>query len=71
MRAAVLSDYNQPLVIEDIDEGPLGPRDVRVRIDASGVCHSDLTVQSGGVPMPTPVILGHEGSGSCSRPVLR
>jgi S-(hydroxymethyl)glutathione dehydrogenase/alcohol dehydrogenase len=35
-----------------------------VQIDASGVCHSDLTVQNGGVPMPVPLILGHEGSGT-------
>ncbi|HEV3227536.1 MAG TPA: alcohol dehydrogenase catalytic domain-containing protein, partial [Acidimicrobiales bacterium] len=64
MRAAVLSAYNEPLVIEELEDPPLGPRDVRVQIDASGVCHSDLTVQKGGVPMPTPIVLGHEGSGT-------
>jgi len=35
-----------------------------VQIDASGVCHSDITVASGGVPMPVPIILGHEGAGT-------
>jgi S-(hydroxymethyl)glutathione dehydrogenase / alcohol dehydrogenase len=64
MRAAVLSEYGKPLEIEELDEPPLGPRDVRVQIDASGVCHSDLTVQTGGVPMPVPIILGHEGAGT-------
>ena len=64
MRAAVLTEYNQPLVIEELEDPPLGPRDVRVQIDASGVCHSDLTVQTGGVPMPVPIILGHEGAGT-------
>ncbi len=64
MRAAVLNGYNEPLVIEELREPPLGPRDVRVQIDASGVCHSDLTVQTGGVPMPVPLILGHEGAGT-------
>ncbi len=64
MRAAVLTEYNKPLVIEDLEDPPLGPRDVRVQIDASGVCHSDLTVQNGGVPMPVPIILGHEGAGT-------
>jgi S-(hydroxymethyl)glutathione dehydrogenase/alcohol dehydrogenase len=64
MRAAVLTEYNQPLVIEELEDPPLGPRDVRVQIDASGVCHSDLTVQNGGVPMPVPIILGHEGAGT-------
>ena len=64
MRAAVLNEYNKPLVIEELDDPPLGPNDVRVQIDASGVCHSDLTVQKGGVPMPVPIVLGHEGSGT-------
>src|SRR4051794_31855073 len=64
MRAAVLNGYNEPLVIEELSEPALGPRDVRVQIDASGVCHSDLTVQRGGVPMPVPLILGHEGAGT-------
>jgi len=64
MRAAVLTEYNKPLVIEELEDPPLGPRDVRVQIDASGVCHSDLTVQNGGVPMPVPIILGHEGAGT-------
>ncbi|HEX2383695.1 MAG TPA: Zn-dependent alcohol dehydrogenase [Acidimicrobiales bacterium] len=64
MRAAVLNGYNEPLVIEELREPELGPRDVRVQIDASGVCHSDLTVQRGGVPMPVPLILGHEGAGT-------
>jgi S-(hydroxymethyl)glutathione dehydrogenase/alcohol dehydrogenase len=64
MRAAILNAYNEPLVVEELDDPPLGPRDVRVQIDASGVCHSDLTVQKGGVPMPVPIILGHEGAGT-------
>ncbi len=64
MRAAVLSEYNQPLEIEELSEPALGAHDVRVHIDASGVCHSDLTVQTGGVPMPPPIILGHEGCGT-------
>ena len=64
MRAAVLNEYNKPLEIEELQDPPLGPNDVRVQIDASGVCHSDLTVQKGKVPMPTPIVLGHEGSGT-------
>ena len=64
MRAAVLNAYNEELVIEDLSAPNLAPNEVRVRIDASGVCHSDLTVQKGGVPMPPPLILGHEGSGT-------
>ncbi len=64
MRAAILSDYNQPLVIEDIATSPVGPHDVVVRIEASGVCHSDLTVADGSYPWPVPAIMGHEGAGT-------
>lgn len=55
---------NDALAIETIVPAPLGPHDVRVRIDASGVCHSDLSIATGSVPMPPPVILGHEGAGT-------
>jgi S-(hydroxymethyl)glutathione dehydrogenase/alcohol dehydrogenase len=64
MRAAILTEYNKPLVIEELSPLDLGPREARVHVDASGVCHSDLTVATGGVPMPPPVILGHEGTGT-------
>lgn len=70
MRAALLHQYNEPLVVEELGRPDLGPHDVRVQIDASGVCHSDLSVVKGGAPVPTPVILGHEGTGPSSRSVL-
>ncbi len=63
MRAAVLSAYNEPLAIEDLESPPLGPNDVLVEIAASGVCHSDVTAANGGVPFPPPIVLGHEGAG--------
>ncbi|MDQ1431005.1 MAG: S-(hydroxymethyl)glutathione dehydrogenase / alcohol dehydrogenase [Actinomycetota bacterium] len=64
MRAAVLTAYNEPMVIEEITAAPMGPRDVLVHIDASGVCHSDLSMANGSLPLPPPVILGHEGAGT-------
>ena len=64
MKAAVLTEYNEPLVIEDITLGPLGPTSVHIHVDASGVCHSDLSAYEGKVPMGTPLILGHEGTGT-------
>ena len=63
-KAAIFTEANQPLSIEDVELSPPGPRDVLVRVNASGVCHSDLTAQNGGVPIPPPCILGHEGSGT-------
>ena len=65
MRAALLTEYGKPLEIEEVSTAPLGLRDARVRIDASGVCHSDVTIAAGGIPgMELPVILGHEGAGT-------
>ena len=64
MKAAVLTELNKDLEIrDDIELIDLGPRDVRVKIVASGVCHSDVSVQNGTIPSATPVVLGHEGAG--------
>jgi S-(hydroxymethyl)glutathione dehydrogenase/alcohol dehydrogenase len=62
MRAAVFLERDQPLSIEDVDPIDAGPNDVIVRITASGVCHSDLSVINGTIPAG-PEILGHEGTG--------
>ena len=53
-----------PLTIEDVEPGPVGPRDVVVEIGASGVCHSDLSITNGYVPHAAAVVLGHEGAGT-------
>jgi S-(hydroxymethyl)glutathione dehydrogenase/alcohol dehydrogenase len=64
MRAAILTGYNEPMVVEEVAAAAMGPRDVLVHIDASGVCHSDLSMANGNVPLPPPAILGHEGAGT-------
>lgn len=63
MRAAVFTEQNGPLSVEDVTPTDPGPRDVVVRVTASGLCHSDLSVINGSLPMPPPAILGHEGAG--------
>lgn len=64
MKAAVLTGVGSDLEIrDDIEMARPAAGEVRVRIDASGVCHSDLSVQNGTIPMPTPIVLGHEGAG--------
>jgi S-(hydroxymethyl)glutathione dehydrogenase/alcohol dehydrogenase len=63
MRAAVFVGQEQDLAIEDIEPAPPGPRDIVVEVGASGVCHSDLSIVHGYLPVPPPVILGHEGTG--------
>ena len=64
-KAAVLTGVDTPLVIrEDISVQAPGPNEVRVKLGASGVCHSDLSVMNGTIPLPTPIVLGHEGAGT-------
>jgi S-(hydroxymethyl)glutathione dehydrogenase/alcohol dehydrogenase len=63
VRAALFVGQDQPLAIEDLEPLPPGPRDVVVRVGASGVCHSDLSIMRGYAPLPPPMILGHEGVG--------
>jgi S-(hydroxymethyl)glutathione dehydrogenase/alcohol dehydrogenase len=65
MRAALVSRSGQERaeVRTDVATRPLGPADVRVRIRASGVCHSDLSAMDGVLPNKKPFVLGHEGAG--------
>lgn len=61
--AAVLREAGGPLRVEEIDLPAPGPGQVRVRMAATGVCHSDLSLAQGTLPQPLPVVLGHEGAG--------
>ncbi len=63
MKAAVLRAYHTPLSIEDVELASPGPREVLVRTHACGVCHSDLHVLEGSLPVPLPTVLGHEPAG--------
>ncbi len=63
MKAAVLRGTGDAFTVEDLRLRALGPRDVHVRVAASGVCHSDLSIQDGTIPHPLPAVLGHEGAG--------
>ena len=63
MRAAIFTGVDRPLTIADVELMPPGPHDVVVRVTASGVCHSDLSILHGHVPRSTPSVLGHEGAG--------
>lgn len=60
---AILRAISEPLRLEEINLAPLAPGQVRVRIAASGVCHSDLSQATGVLPAGTPCVLGHEGAG--------
>lgn len=64
IRAAVLTQVGQPLEIRtDVEVEAPHAGEVRVRVAASGVCHSDLSARNGVMMMQTPAVLGHEGAG--------
>lgn len=61
--AAVTREPGGPFSIEQLDiEDPL-PGEVRIRILATGVCHTDMVMRDRLLPVPQPVVLGHEGAG--------
>jgi succinate semialdehyde reductase (NADPH) len=64
MRAAVLSAVGRPLAIEDLRTPEPLEGELRIRVAACGVCHSDLHIADGGLKFPLPVVLGHEISGT-------
>jgi len=63
MKAAVLYEPGQPLRVEDVDLAPPRAGEVRVRVGAAGVCHSDYHVMHGDMVAVLPAVLGHEGAG--------
>ncbi|HIE62394.1 MAG TPA: Zn-dependent alcohol dehydrogenase, partial [Microbacterium sp.] len=63
MKAAVLRAAKAPLVIEEVAIDTPGPGEVLLKTVASGICHSDLHVIEGDLPLPPPCVLGHEPAG--------
>lgn len=65
MRAAVLRDISDPTldIVDTMETIEVGPGKVRVRVRATGLCHSDLSAMTGVLRCPTPFVPGHEGAG--------
>jgi len=71
MKAAILNEMgrsrpyvnSKPLVVENVDLDPPGPGELLIKIKATGLCHSDLSVINGDRPRPMPMVLGHESAG--------
>lgn len=63
MQAAILRNLHEPMSVEPVELADPKEAEVRVKLTASGVCHSDLSISRGFTPMPTPIIIGHEGAG--------
>jgi Zn-dependent alcohol dehydrogenase len=61
--AAVLPAVGEPLVAAEVDLAAPGAGEVLVRIEASGVCHSDWNAVTGASATALPAVLGHEGCG--------
>ena len=65
MRAAVFNEVGKEIVdiYDDVEVADPGPGEVKIKVHAAGVCHSDLSAMNGTLPQPAPAVLGHEGSG--------
>ncbi|KAK9694832.1 alcohol dehydrogenase [Basidiobolus ranarum] len=64
-RGAVVTSHTKPVTIQDIPVPTPGPDDVLVKVEYTGVCHTDLHAADGDWPIPTklPLVGGHEGAG--------
>src|SRR6476660_9197972 len=68
IRAAVLEEFGKPLVVQDVELAGPKAGEVLVRVEACGVCHTDLYTASGADPSGyAPTVLGHEGAGVVER----
>jgi S-(hydroxymethyl)glutathione dehydrogenase/alcohol dehydrogenase len=68
VRAAVLEEFGEPLVVQELELAEPGPGEVLVRLVACGVCHTDMYTASGVDPSGyAPTVLGHEGAGVVER----
>ena len=63
VKGACMYAFNEPLKVESFTLKAPREDEVSVKVVASGVCHSDLSVLQAKLPMPPPCILGHEGAG--------
>ena len=68
MRAALLHNTGDETleIVDDVEVDAPGPGEVTIKIEATGVCHSDLHAMQGSLPQPAPFVPGHEGAGTIS-----
>ncbi len=63
MKAAVCYEFGKPLVVEDVTLDPPKHGEVKVKMGATAICHSDIHVIRGELGFSTPVVAGHESAG--------
>ena len=61
--AAVIREKDAPFSLEEVELDEPRANEVLVRMVATGICHTDLSVRSGVIPFPLPAVVGHEGAG--------
>ena len=61
--AAICRGHDHPFTIEPVELADLAADEILVRVIACGICHTDLAVRDAQLPVPLPVVLGHEGAG--------
>ncbi|MEU7450065.1 5-exo-hydroxycamphor dehydrogenase [Streptomyces sp. ADI98-12] len=66
-RAAVLESFQKPLTLQEFPVPAPGPGEILVDVRYGGICGTDLHLQLGHLPIPVPLVLGHEGLGSIRR----
>src|SRR3954463_16761300 len=62
-RAVVCRELGKPVLVEEITLDSPKRGEVMIKVGACGVCHSDLSATNGTIPMPPPLVLGHEAAG--------
>lgn len=62
-KAVVYREGNETVGVEEIEVRSPGRDQVMIELAACGVCHSDLSATNGTIPIPPPLVLGHEGAG--------
>jgi threonine dehydrogenase-like Zn-dependent dehydrogenase len=66
-RAMVLAAVNEPLTYQEFEVPDPGPGAAVARVDYGGICGTDVHLQQGRLPMPTPLVMGHEAVGRVAR----
>ncbi len=63
MTAAVVDEKGGPFALQDVQLGGIRPDELLVKVQAAGICHTDIVVRDQWYPVPLPAVLGHEGGG--------
>ena len=63
-KAVICREWNKPVVVEQVTVESPRRGEVMIQVAACGVCHSDLSATNGTIPLPPPLVLGHEAAGT-------